>query len=246
MDFLKKGQKIRAWVDPPPHSGNARKKTFFFHWCLPLFEEYLRNCVNQTLHKHFAFYNKNAISSFQDSLVSYILWNTRYATPHIIVALRTPRNGERKYGYDEIDVDADCWHPKRFPAIKFSDFPQNKHMSNDQVQYLLVKDCVRFWFLNFSLYTQWSTLSGLSSGRGWTFLMIFCYPDDDFDDDDGEPDDPDDRTTWEDIKGHKAAVAGSRPCSHSTVTPNYPLLASAVCTRRRISAVHQWNKTLVL
>ena len=20
---------------PPPHSGNARKKTFFFHWCLP-------------------------------------------------------------------------------------------------------------------------------------------------------------------------------------------------------------------
>ena len=31
----KKGQKIRAWVDPPPHSGNARKKTFFFHWCLP-------------------------------------------------------------------------------------------------------------------------------------------------------------------------------------------------------------------
>ena len=166
MDFLKKGQKIRAWVDPPPHSGNARKKTFFFHWCLPLFEEYLRNCVNQTLHKHFAFYNKNAISSFQDSLVSYILWNIRYATPHIIVALRTPRNGERKYGYD-----ADCWHPKRFPAIKFSDFPQNKHMSNDQVQYLLVKDCVRFWFLNFSLYTQWSTLSALSSGRGWTFLM---------------------------------------------------------------------------
>ena len=30
MHFLKKGQKIRAWVDPPPHSGNARKKTFFF------------------------------------------------------------------------------------------------------------------------------------------------------------------------------------------------------------------------
>ena len=27
----KKGQKIRAWVDPPPlHSGNARKKTVFF------------------------------------------------------------------------------------------------------------------------------------------------------------------------------------------------------------------------
>ena len=76
--------------------------------------------------------------------------------------------------------------------------------------------------------------------------LIFCYPDDDFDDDDGELDDPDDRTTWEDIKGHKAAVAGSRPCSHSTVTPNYPLLASAVCTRRRNSAVHQWNKTLVL
>ena len=25
--------------------------------------------------------------------------------------------------------------------------------------------------------------------------LIFCYPDDDFDDDDGEPDDPDDRTT---------------------------------------------------
>ena len=169
------------------------------------------------------------------------------------MALRTPRNGERKYGYDDIDVGADCWHPKRFPAIKFSDFPQNKHMFNDQVQYLLVKDCVRFWFLNFSLYTQWSTLSALSSGRGWTFLMIFCYPDDDFDDDDGEPDDPDDRTTWEDIKGHKAAVAGSRPCSHSTVTPNYPLaedlclpVQCAPSTRRRNSAVHQWNKTLVL
>ena len=29
MYFLKKGQKIRAWVEPPPHSGNARKKTFF-------------------------------------------------------------------------------------------------------------------------------------------------------------------------------------------------------------------------
>ena len=29
MHFLKKGQKIREWVDPPPHSGNARKKTFF-------------------------------------------------------------------------------------------------------------------------------------------------------------------------------------------------------------------------
>ena len=29
--FLKEGQKIRAWVDPPPpYSGNARKKTFFF------------------------------------------------------------------------------------------------------------------------------------------------------------------------------------------------------------------------
>ena len=31
MHSLKKGQKIRAWVDPPPHSGNARKKTFFFN-----------------------------------------------------------------------------------------------------------------------------------------------------------------------------------------------------------------------
>ena len=31
MHFLKKGQKIRAWLDPPlPNSGNARKKTFFF------------------------------------------------------------------------------------------------------------------------------------------------------------------------------------------------------------------------
>ena len=30
MHFLKKGQKIRAWVDPPPHLGNARKKTCFF------------------------------------------------------------------------------------------------------------------------------------------------------------------------------------------------------------------------
>ena len=30
MHFLKKGQKNRAWVDPPPHLGTARKKTFFF------------------------------------------------------------------------------------------------------------------------------------------------------------------------------------------------------------------------
>ena len=33
MHFLKKGQKLRVWVwdnpPPPPHSGNARKKTFF-------------------------------------------------------------------------------------------------------------------------------------------------------------------------------------------------------------------------
>ena len=29
MHFLKEGQKIRAWVDPPPHSGNAQKKAFF-------------------------------------------------------------------------------------------------------------------------------------------------------------------------------------------------------------------------
>ena len=35
MHFLKKGQKIRAWVDPPPPlSGNARKKTFF---CVDVF-----------------------------------------------------------------------------------------------------------------------------------------------------------------------------------------------------------------
>ena len=37
MHFLKKGQKIWAWVHPPtPHSGKTRKKTFFFCWCLPL------------------------------------------------------------------------------------------------------------------------------------------------------------------------------------------------------------------
>ena len=28
--LLERGPKIRAWVDPPPYSGNARKKTFFF------------------------------------------------------------------------------------------------------------------------------------------------------------------------------------------------------------------------
>ena len=33
---MKKGQKIRAWVNPPPFSGNARKKTCFFLWYLPL------------------------------------------------------------------------------------------------------------------------------------------------------------------------------------------------------------------
>ena len=32
MPFFKEGQKIWAWVEPPPpYSGNARKKTFFFH-----------------------------------------------------------------------------------------------------------------------------------------------------------------------------------------------------------------------
>ena len=30
MHFSKKGQKNWAWVDPPPHLGDARKKTFFF------------------------------------------------------------------------------------------------------------------------------------------------------------------------------------------------------------------------
>ena len=30
MHFEKEGRKIRAWVDPPPYWGNARKKTFFF------------------------------------------------------------------------------------------------------------------------------------------------------------------------------------------------------------------------
>ena len=36
MHFLKKGQKIRAWVDPPPpHSGNAWKKSFFFIEAFP-------------------------------------------------------------------------------------------------------------------------------------------------------------------------------------------------------------------
>ena len=33
--LLEKGPKIRAWVDPPPHSGNARKKTFFFIKAFP-------------------------------------------------------------------------------------------------------------------------------------------------------------------------------------------------------------------
>ena len=35
MHFQKEGQKIRAWVDPPHHSGNARKKTFFFIEAFP-------------------------------------------------------------------------------------------------------------------------------------------------------------------------------------------------------------------
>ena len=32
----KRGSKIQAWVDPPPHSGNARKKTFFSIEVFPL------------------------------------------------------------------------------------------------------------------------------------------------------------------------------------------------------------------
>ena len=36
MHFLKKGQKIRAWVDPPPSFGHCPKEKFSFCWCLPL------------------------------------------------------------------------------------------------------------------------------------------------------------------------------------------------------------------
>ena len=32
----KKGQKIWAWVDPPPSFRQCPKETVFFHWCLPL------------------------------------------------------------------------------------------------------------------------------------------------------------------------------------------------------------------
>ena len=36
----KEGQKIRAWVDPPPHhSGNARKKTFFLIEAFPNYND---------------------------------------------------------------------------------------------------------------------------------------------------------------------------------------------------------------
>ena len=36
MHFLKEGQKIRAWVDPPPfHLGSARNKTFFLIEAFP-------------------------------------------------------------------------------------------------------------------------------------------------------------------------------------------------------------------
>ena len=36
MHFLKEGQKIRAWVDPPPLFGQCPKENVFFHWGLPL------------------------------------------------------------------------------------------------------------------------------------------------------------------------------------------------------------------
>ena len=35
MHFLKKGQKIWAWVDPPPSFGQCPKENVFFHCCLP-------------------------------------------------------------------------------------------------------------------------------------------------------------------------------------------------------------------
>ena len=39
MHFLKEGQQFRAWVDPsPPHSGNARKKTFFLIEAFPKYK----------------------------------------------------------------------------------------------------------------------------------------------------------------------------------------------------------------
>ena len=36
MHFLKKGQKIRAWVDPPLIRAMPERKGFIFHWGLPL------------------------------------------------------------------------------------------------------------------------------------------------------------------------------------------------------------------
>ena len=46
----KKGQKIRAGVSPPPFSGNAQKKTFFFSGGLPLYKMLKTNPHN--LHQY--------------------------------------------------------------------------------------------------------------------------------------------------------------------------------------------------
>ena len=60
MRFLKKGQKIRAWVDPPPHSANAPKKTFFFPLMSPLRDlqsdgdlDSIRNSWDDWFHDYF-------------------------------------------------------------------------------------------------------------------------------------------------------------------------------------------------
>ena len=40
MHFLKEGQKIWAWVDPPPLFGQCPKENVFFLWSLPLSQSY--------------------------------------------------------------------------------------------------------------------------------------------------------------------------------------------------------------
>ena len=41
MHFLKEGQKIRAWVDPPPLFGQCPKENVFFIDVFPISETYV-------------------------------------------------------------------------------------------------------------------------------------------------------------------------------------------------------------
>ena len=85
--WWKKGQKIRAWVTPPPFSGNARKKTCFHFWCLPLIDTsylHLRQLLNNCNSMHnFCVHYSNLIQSLQFWLIDMSLFLFASSWPKI-------------------------------------------------------------------------------------------------------------------------------------------------------------------